>query len=242
MELIDKDVILKYEDRYIELPEELQKDIKKFWENVIKDNPNLFDGENFVIESMHENENTIELLAVKSHYSHYLYNERVGIQEEKFRACSPWTGILLQTTDNYLVVGQMDKTTSKPDCLQIPGGQLDTSDINGDKLDLIQNLKRELKEEINIDLDTIDYKFKYLEYPNIKRNVYGFIALGKIDKTKDKLETHFKEYKKYLLENNLETEFEKLVFFKKENALNELDKLPNPKRPYLRELLKVAMQ
>lgn len=42
------------------------------------------------------------------------------------------------------------------------------------------------------------------------------------------------------MKNNLEVEFNRLIFLKRENALQELDALPNDKRPYLRDLIKEA--
>lgn len=91
---------------------------------------------------------------------------------------------------------------------------------------------------MNLNLDDIDYKLEYIEYPSKTRNAYGFLAIGIINQTKDKLNQHFKKYKEYLIRNNLEIEFNKLVFLKKENAIQELDKLSNYKRPYLRDLIK----
>lgn len=82
----------------------------------------------------------------------------------------------------------------------------------------------------------------YIEYLTKRRNIYGFIAIGKINSTKTELEDSFEKYKEYLIKNDLEVEFSKLFFLKSENALEELDKLPNYKRPYLRELLKELMK
>ena len=242
MKKIEKNIIIKYEDRNVILPEELKTKITEFWKNAVKENPKLFNGENFIIESTSETENIIEMKAVKSNYSHYLYNERIGIKEEKYRACSPWTGILLQTNDDYFVIGEADSTTSIPYVLQITGGQMDKSDIIDGKLDLVHNLKRELKEEMNLNLDEIDYRFKFIEYPNENRNAYGLIALGMIDKTKEELQKNFEEYRKYLLDNNLETEIGRLVFLKKEIAVEQLDSMQNYKRPYLRELIEIARE
>lgn len=60
--------------------------------------------------------------------------------------------------------------------------------------------------------------------------------------TKDELKQYFEEYKEYLITNNLEVEFNKLIFLKKENALKELNNLSNCKRPYLGELIKEAVK
>lgn len=120
---IDKAVILKFEDRKINLPKELKENIEKFWKDAIKKNPNLYNGEEYAVEKVTETEEKIEMLVVKSDYAHYLYDERIGIEEEKYRCCSPFGGILLITKDNYFVIGEMDSTTSMPYCLQISGGR-----------------------------------------------------------------------------------------------------------------------
>lgn len=120
---VDKQVILKFEDREIKLPNEIKENIERFWVNAIKENPNLYNGQDYVVESVIETEENIEMVVVKSNYAHYLYDERVKIQEEKYRCCSPWGGILLITKDDYFVIGEMDNTTSIPYCLQISGGR-----------------------------------------------------------------------------------------------------------------------
>lgn len=238
---INKSIVLRFENREIELPKEINESIAIFWEKAIRDNPNLYNGPDYTVESVNENDERIEFTVVKSNYAHYLYNERVGIENKNCRCCSPWSGILLVTNDDYFVVGRMDKTTSIPGGLQISGGGVDSKDIKNGIIDIESTIKRELREEVNLNLDIIDYELKFIEYPDEKRNAYGFLAVGRVDMTKDELERYFEEYKKYLIENKLEVEFDKLVFLAKENALEELDKLQNYKRPYLRDLIKTAM-
>ena len=126
---INKTVILKFEDREINLPNELKENIEKFWKEAIKKNPNLYNGEDYAVEKVTETEENIEMLVVKSNYAHYLYDERIGIEEEKYRCCSPWGGILLLTKDNYFVIGEMNSTTSIPYGIQISGGGIDVADI-----------------------------------------------------------------------------------------------------------------
>lgn len=238
IEKIKKNIILKFENREINLPEELKEKIENFWKKTVKENPNLYNGQDFVVESIKETEENIEMLIVKTNYAHYLYDERIGIQENQYRCCSPWGGILLITKDEYFVIGQMNNTTSVPNALQIPGGGIEIGDINDGIINIDSNIKRELKEELNLDLEKIDYKIEYIEYPDETRNAYGFIAIGNLSQTKQELNRYFEDYKEYLIKNSLEVEFNKLVFIKIENALQELDNLSNYKRPYLREVIK----
>ena len=239
---VRKPIILKFKDKEIKLPKDLKEQIEIFWKNAVKENPNLYNGKDYVVEEVTETGEKIEMTVVKTDYAHYLYDERVGIQEERYRCCSPWGGILLLTKDNYFVIGEMNNTTSIPYCLQISGGGIDIADIKNGIIDINSNIKRELKEELNLNLDDIDYKLEFIEYPSETRNAYGFIAIGKINQTKDELKQYFEEYKEYLIRNNLEVEFNKLIFLKKGNALQELDALPNYKRPYLRDLIKELLE
>ena len=239
---VRKHIILKFKDKEIKLHKDLKEQIEIFWKNAVKENPNLYNGKDYVVEEVTETGEKIEMTVVKTDYAHYLYDERVGIQEERYRCCSPWGGILLLTKDNYFVIGEMNNTTSIPYCLQISGGGIDIADIKNGIIDINSNIKRELKEELNLNLDDIDYKLEFIEYPSETRNAYGFIAIGKINQTKDELKQYFEEYKEYLIRNNLEVEFNKLIFLKKGNALQELDALPNYKRPYLRDLIKELLE
>ena len=239
---INKPVIIKYENRKLELPNQLKEKIKEFWDYSTRENPNLYNGEDYTIEEVKETDECIEMLAIRTDYSHYLYDARVGIEQEKYRDISPWGGILLITNDDYFVIGEMNSTTSVPYVLQIPGGGIDAKDIENGIIDISLNIKRELKEELNLDLENIDYKLEYIVCPDEKRNGYGFLAIGKVNLNKNEVENHFKQYKEYLEKNNLEIEFNKIIFLKRQNALKELDELPNPKRPYLRDLIKETMK
>ena len=237
---IVKSIKLEYTGKMIKLPEDLNKKIQDFWSSAVKKTPTLYNGEDYGVEDVKETENEIIMKVAKTNYSHYLYDERVGISNEKYRCITPWGGILLLTNDNYWVFGQASEETSFPNGFQISGGGIDKKDINNMNIDLAKNLKRELKEEINLDLEEIEYKFQYIEYPNQKRNAYGFIAIGKLNMSKDELQQHFEQYKQYLSQNNLEIEFSNLIFLKKGNAVQELDSYDNTKRVYLRELISVV--
>ena len=68
-------------------------------------------------------------------------------------------------------------TTSFPHGLQIPGGDIDIKDIKNEMIDITLNIKRELKEELNLNLDDIKYKIEFIEYPSQTRNAYGFTLM-----------------------------------------------------------------
>ena len=232
-----KSINLEYTGQTINLPKDLNEKIEKFWSNAIKETPTLYNCEDFAVEEVLETENEIKMKIAKKNYSHYLYDERIGISDEKYKCICPWSGILLLTNDNYWVFGQASEKTSFPNGFQISGGGIDKKDIYNTKIDLTQNLKRELKEEMNLNLDEIKYEFQYIEYPDDKRNAYGFIAIGDLNMTKNELQNHFKQYKEFLGNNDLDVEFNNLIYLKRGNAVKELDTYNNPKRNYLHELI-----
>ena len=195
---ITKPIIIKYEERETKLSKDIKEKIEIFWKKAVEENPNLYNGPDYTIEKIEENENEIKMIATKTNYAHYLYDERVGIKDKEYKCNVPWGGIILETKDNYLVLGEMDEKTSVPHCLQIPGGGIDKKDICNGIINVSQTIKRELEEEINLNLDDINYEIKYIEIPDEKRHAYGFIAIGKLEMTKEELQKHFEEYKKFL--------------------------------------------
>lgn len=106
---ITKTIKIKYEERETKISEVIKENIEDFWKKAIEENPNLYNGPDYTIEKIEESENEIQMIAIKTNYAHYLYDERVGIKEKEYRCNVPWGGIILETKDNYLVLGEMDK-------------------------------------------------------------------------------------------------------------------------------------
>lgn len=231
---------IKFKDEILELPKDIKEKINNFWEQSKKDNPSLFNGELICVSEYKEANNLIEITCERTFYSHHLYDERVGLPKE-YGCHNLVVGCLLETSDNYYVVGEMASNTSVPNCLQIPGGNVDNTDIKEERVDILNALIRECKEEVNINLEDKNivesFKLKYISLPNEISNAYLIITKGNLKMTKKEMIEYYKEYLKYLKDNNLEIEFSNLHFINKKKAREELDKLNNPKRSYLEELL-----
>lgn len=235
-------IVAKLENESFKLPDEIQRKIEEFWNKAKSENPSLFNGELMCVSDYRKEKNLIEIICKKSNYAHYLYDERIGLPDQY--ACSSLVaGCLLETSDDYYVIGELDKSTSFPYCMQTSGGSSDDNDIKDGNIDFINTIVRECKEELNIDL--LDkklvegFELKYISLPEGKIHQYILFAKGKLNIDRFQMEKYYNDYLKYLQENDLEIEFGKIHFIKKENADKELDNFKNPKRNYLKELLKI---
>lgn len=148
---------------------------------------------------------------------------------------------MLITNDDYFVLGEMAETTSTPFYIDIIGGASDINDVEQGKIDIIKTIERELKEELNLDLQNSEeinnFQIKYLEKPEEKRRVYGIIAVGKLNMIKLEVENYYKEYLQELQDNKGEIELKKVQFIPIGKSRQKLEKMENPKRGYLLPLL-----
>lgn len=230
------------EDEKLKLPKEIQMKIDEFWQKAIKETPELWDGELMCVEKCVKESNELIITCKKTNYSHYLYDERIVLPKEY--ACSSLVAsCLLETSDNYYIVGELAENTSFPHCMQISGGSADNDDIKNNQIDIQNTIIRECKEELNIDLQNNDqvenFEIKYIYLPNDKIHTYILFAKGKLNMTKEEMKEYYEKYLKYLKENNLEIEFGRIHFIKKGNTTEELKKINNPKRDYLVSLLEI---
>ena len=199
-----KQVKTKTIHKRMNLPQSLRDKIDIFWNEQVKENPNLFNEEVWNVTKMEENKEDILLTIEKTDYAHYLYDERHGI-EEKY-ACHNLAGVTyIVTKDGYAVVGELDDTTSYPRMIQVSGGGIDEKyDIVNGEFDLIKTAKRELKEELNLYLNNKEqienYNFEYIEKPEGKRHSYCVILKAYSMYTKNQLEEHFNKYYQFLEE------------------------------------------
>lgn len=231
-------------DEFIILPDDIKSKIKEFWNKARKETPTLWDGELLCVDEMNidENNQKINIICRKSHYSHYLYNERIGI-ERKYSCSSLIAGCIFETDDGYYVIGELSRETSYPGCLQVSGGSADNDDIVNGNIDVINTIKRESKEELNLDLDNKnlikDWKINYIDLPEEETKLHTYIIFAKatLKISASEMEKYYNDYLEYLKKNNLEIEFGKIYFINKNKVKEDLDSLKNPKRGYLEKVL-----
>lgn len=237
-------VILK--DEFVQLPNELRKEINKNFEKIKSTGANVWNGEVLCVQECNAEEDRVEIVCKKSDYAHYLYGERCGCPKE-YECKNLSAGCLIETIDGYFIVGELDETTSYPTMLQVTGGGIDKADFVDGKINVEQTIIREAKEELNIDLNDTDNvlynKISYIyvseedEQPGVQ-----LFSKAKIKMTANEMKNYFEKYYKYLNENNLEIEFKTLYFIKKEQIEENLKKMLNPKRNYLLPLLLEAVR
>lgn len=240
--IIEKQVEIIVKDGYFELPQELQNKIKDFWNKCLENNPNLWDGDVMCISECKIEKDIIIMTCQKTKYSHYLYDERVGLPKE-YGCNNMAAGSLIETSDHYYVVGELAENMSYPRCMQLPGGNADNSDIKDGKINILDTIIRETREELNINLEDESqvekFKINYIAMPTEDVHTYVIFAKCSLKMTKEELQNHYDKYVEYLKENNLEIEFGKIHFLKKGETTEQLAALDNPKRNYLVELLEV---
>ena len=233
-------VILK--DENIQLPQKLKEAINKNFTNMKAAGANIWNGEVLCVSEWNINDK-VEIICKKSDYAHYLYGERIGC-EGKYECKNLSAGCLLETSDGYYIVGELDNNTSYPTMLQVTGGGIDRKDITGEKINIEQTITREAEEELNINLNNKEevvyneISYIYISDKNEQPGVEIF-SKAKTKMTSKEMKNKFENYYKYLKENNLEIEFKTIHFLKKENAVEELEKLNNPRRNYLVPLLQI---
>ena len=163
---------------------------------------------------------------------------------KKYECRNLSAGCLLETIDNYYIVGELDENTSYPTMLQVTGGGIDGQDIFDENIDVEKTIRREAMEELKINLndkESILYNrlsYLYVSEDNEQPGVQLF-SKAKSKMTVEEMKKYFEKYYRYLKKDNLELEFKKLHFLKKDNAVEELKKLSNPRRNYLIPLLQI---
>lgn len=234
MKVIAKDEIIK-------LPNDLKEKIKENFQLMKNGGANIWNGKVICVTKCDVTENEVEIICNKSDYAHYLYGERIGCTKE-YECKNLSAGCLLETIDGYYVLGELDDNTSYPTMLQVTGGGIDFKDIESGIILPEKTIVREALEELNIDLDNkdliLDNKLSYI-YVSEENEQPGVQIFSKaiIKMTMLELRSYYENYYKYLRENDLEREFKKLHFLRKDVALEDLEKLENPKRNYIAPLL-----
>jgi predicted NUDIX family phosphoesterase len=214
------------------LPVELQNKIDEFWDTLIKDGNKYTRGEVFTISNIEEKKDETIVNVDLSDYAHYLYTRRVGLPEKN--ACKNLhTSCLIETSDSMLIFGRMGKQTSMPGNIQCVGGGLDNEDIQGSVIDLTHNIKKELLEEVGINVDSEKlvsaFDIKYLRYDSNVHSVAAIFIL-KLKITSKEFADLYNVFEAQIIASGELPEFGELVYLKKNKS--EIDDFYEKEKKY----------
>lgn len=234
---VNKPIRVRYEGAETQIPNELKVQIEWFWEQAMKQNNRLFRGNLFVVDERKESIEEIQISTKRIDYAYYLFAKSHPELGSLPRSIS--TGAILETTDRYWLIGEMSSQTSKPGVLQIPGGAIDLQDLRGTEFSLVSAMKREIREEIGLDLakEAVCLACEPA-YVRTQGN-YGVLYRVKINLTAEDVQKEFAEHVEKLIKSDEEVEFSSLTFVKKDfyEIKKFLEEDQREKSSYLEELL-----
>lgn len=222
--LIDIDSTWKYKltNKELLFDNNIQNEIKNNWQKFIKDKTSYWDGEIFVVSNINIDNKILEISKTK--FSSLVYAKETG----NIKIYSLFSSILFKTLDNkYLVI------KNNHDKLNIIGGMADINDFIDNYYSPYLCIKREIKEEIGLDIDNdkqiIEYKPSYLRIPNNDNYCpTGIVFTGVLNFSS-------KDFVNYMNNNSFDEEIKKCYFYSLEDCLN-LD-LSDKDISYLKEIL-----
>ncbi|WP_061996180.1 hypothetical protein [Clostridium sp. ATCC 25772] len=241
---IDGNVEIIYDKEYI-MPGYVTEKVEAHWEELLKSGRNFTRGTVFTINNIENIGKDLKVYIQSTDYAHYLYTIHNNIEEYGCRVI--YGSILVETIDSSFVIGEMACNTALPNRLQCCGGGFDDEDLIEGKIDIYNNIQRELYEELGINLydtDTIcKVQPKYIQSGG-EHNFIGLVFKVELKISEKEYIKLYKKYIKKLKMNNVVPEFKSLVFIKSDSS-SVKDFFNEDKRPradYLEELLMTEVE
>lgn len=151
----DDNVKIHYTNKKILLTQEYSERVQSHWESLLDTGKKFFNGDVFTISKIEIDGNKIHIYVGLTNYAHFLYTiNKNNYEDDDCRIIH--TSVLITTSDNKFAIGEMNECTAFPFKLQFIGGGIDKEDISGEFLDLEHNIKKEILEELGIQIENRD--------------------------------------------------------------------------------------
>ena len=245
-DLTDKQVEIIFIGQKVSLPNAICRKIDHHWTELGKSGKTLTRGDGFTITTVKEDENEIRMYLSSTDYAHYMATID-NILEKKYKCMVIYTAALVETVDNYIIIGEMASNTSTPGRLQFAGGGLDKGDLDEKyyKIDLYKNLKREIKEELGISIVNRDHVKSTQVRFLVTGGAHDFYAIMfkiELNLNKNELTSLYNNHVEFLEKKGLTPEFQSLLFLK--NDPNDIEAFvrdnPKPMVDYLKKLIQIT--
>jgi hypothetical protein len=141
-----------YTNEKIHLPQAYSNAVESHWNLLLKSGKKFFRGDVYSITDIVHSEEGINIFVGLTDYAHFLYTiHKNTYVEHDCRVIH--TSVLIETEDRKFVLGEMNVGTAFPHKLQFIGGGIDQNDIKENIFDLKHNIKKEILEEVFIDVE-----------------------------------------------------------------------------------------
>lgn len=214
---LTKKLTVRFSNKRVILPLDIQEKINAYWDELIKSGKNYKRGEVFTVTKKEKFEDRIDILVEKTDYAHYLYCQNIeNLGDNGVHIIH--TAALVETSDEKIIFGKMGNQTSRSGIHQLCGGGIDNDDLRDDIFDLDHNIKKELEEELGIDInDSKRIKSFGLAYfkeggPTDKMTVTYEV---KLHETSELFIKKYNEFVLHLQKNNEQPEFGNIIILDK---------------------------
>lgn len=223
---INNKIIFQNDEPFeLDISNDTQNKIDEIWNQFIKNKKGYWNGDIYLANDLDLDKGIIKINKTK--YASLVYAKEQNDLQIRALFC----GILFTTLDNKYVI-----IKNNHDKINIIGGMADNEDFIDHKFNPNHCLKREVLEEIGLDIDNkkqvIDYSMEYLKVPESSENYYpvGIIYLGRLNYTSQ-------EFIKYLDSHQFDNEIKYCYFY----TADELLQLQLQKNDisYLKDLIKM---
>lgn len=193
--------LLTISDDPLPFMEGRRAEIDAYWDKVTAPNDRLWNGEFFLFSDVEILDGTLSARGHKTDFATFLYWRDNG----QDRALAHVTGTTFpHFADGSLLTIKMAQHTANPGRIYFPAGSFDASDIVDGKFDPIINARRELKEEIGLELQA-----SWLSGPLLVsqyKNAFHICQAARLPVTFEQLEKSWQEHRA----NGGDDEIEKL--------------------------------
>lgn len=234
-----------YDGLNVELPNEVRVDIEKNWNELIKSGKKYFNGQLFTVKDIVLNDDILEFRVGKSNFAHWIHSRKNDWYGE-YSCKSVATSSLLVTNDDFYVLCRMANDTCLGGKIKFIGGAMDVNDILNNEIMPKNCAKREVLEEVGLDLNDTN-KIKKIEqvYFSTRKNLSFINVFYKVylNMSSKDLLSFFKAHDEYLKKNNMERELHSIVCIKndKDEVLKFIGENKNYTIDYLEDVFKVEL-
>lgn len=212
----------------LDIPNIMKEKINNCWKEFIKGKNDFWDGKIFVATNIDLNDNIIEVSS--TNFSSLVYAKL----NKDLTIWSLFASILLKTKDEkYLII------RNNHNWINLIGGMADKMDFIDNQFNPDLCIRREVWEEIGLDLDNtkqiLNYEMKYLKLAENGENYYptGILYTGNLNFTSE-------EFKKYIKNNQFDNEIKECYFYSAEECMKL--NLTDFDGSYLKEFISIENQ